>query len=47
MKDKTIDMKRFVIVAAVAFVFALALSSCGKENCPAYSQAETNTEVIG
>jgi hypothetical protein len=45
--DKTSDMKRFVILAAVVFVFALALSSCGKENCPAYSKADTNTEFVG
>ncbi len=40
-------MKKFAIISAVVFVFALVLSSCGKENCPAYSKADTNTEVIG
>lgn len=47
MKDKIVNMKRFVIVAAVVFVFALALSSCGKENCPAYSKVDTNTVYVG
>jgi len=47
VKHKIRDMKKFAIISAVVFVFALVLSSCGKENCPAYSKAETNTEVVG
>lgn len=47
VEHKNRDMKKFAIISAVVFVFALVLSSCGKENCPAYSKADTNTEVVG
>ena len=47
LKHKIRDMKKFAIISVVVFVFALVLSSCGKENCPAYSKADTNTEVVG
>ncbi len=37
-------MKRFALVLAVAFVLALALSSCNNDVCPAYTDAGTDTE---
>ena len=40
-------MKKFVVIAAVLFVVALALSSCNNDTCPAYSSADTGTEVVG
>ncbi|MFO7851487.1 MAG: hypothetical protein ACQERS_05525 [Bacteroidota bacterium] len=40
-------MKRLAVILAVAFVLALAVSSCNNEICPAYSKAETDTEHIG
>lgn len=39
-------MKRFGIVLAVAFVLALALSSCNNDVCPAYTDAGTDTENL-
>ena len=35
-------MKKIAVVLVVAFVTALVISSCNRESCPAYSQAETN-----
>lgn len=40
-------MKRFAVIVAVVFVVALAMSSCNSDSCPAYSQADTGTEVVG
>mgnify|MGYP001769771086 FL=1 len=41
-------MKKIALIIVVAFVSILALSSCNKQACPAYSQAETaETEYIG
>jgi len=40
-------MKKFAVIIAVAFILALALSSCNNEVCPAYSNADTDTEHIG
>lgn len=40
-------MKRIAILFAFLFIVALTLSSCGKEVCPAYSQADTEIEHIG
>ena len=37
-------MKKFAVILAVVFVVALALSSCGNQDCPAYSKADTDTE---
>ncbi len=34
-------MKKVAVILAVVFVTALALSSCNKEACPAYSQVDT------
>ncbi|MDZ7738386.1 MAG: hypothetical protein U5K32_04795 [Bacteroidales bacterium] len=39
-------MKRFAVVLAVAFVLALALSSCNNDVCPAYTDAGTDTEHL-
>jgi len=36
-----IAMKRAAIVIVVLFAAGLILSSCNKEVCPAYSQADT------
>ncbi|MEA1886518.1 MAG: hypothetical protein U9N72_04845 [Bacteroidota bacterium] len=40
-------MKRLAVILAVAFILALAISSCNNEVCPAYSKAGTDTEHIG
>jgi len=40
-------MKKIAVLIAVAFVLALALSSCNNEVCPAYSKADIDTEHIG
>lgn len=40
-------MKKVAIIFSVVFVLALVVSSCGKENCPAYSKADTGTEYVG
>ncbi len=40
-------MKKIALISAVVFVLALVLSSCGKENCPAYSKADSGTEYVG
>lgn len=40
-------MKKIALISAVVFVLALVLSSCGKENCPAYSKADSSTEYVG
>lgn len=40
-------MKKVALISAVVFVLALVLSSCGKENCPAYSKADSTTEYVG
>ncbi|MCX6334461.1 MAG: lipoprotein [Bacteroidia bacterium] len=41
-------MKKFAFLLIVAFVAALALSSCNKEACPAYSNADNSqTEQVG
>jgi outer membrane protein assembly factor BamE (lipoprotein component of BamABCDE complex) len=34
-------MKKFAVILVIAFVTVLALSSCSKNTCPAYSQADT------
>ena len=38
-------MKKVVFICLVAFVTALAVSSCNEKVCPAYSNA--NTEQVG
>ncbi len=40
-------MKKVALISAVVLVLALVLSSCGKENCPAYSKADSTTEYVG
>jgi hypothetical protein len=35
-------MKKFAVLIIVAFIAALVLSSCNKEACPAYSNAEND-----
>jgi len=40
-------MKKVAVICAVVFILALVVSSCGKENCPAYSKAESSTEYVG
>jgi uncharacterized lipoprotein YehR (DUF1307 family) len=41
-------MKKFAVLLIVAFVAVLALSSCNKEACPAYSSADNGqTEQVG
>jgi hypothetical protein len=40
-------MKKVALISAVVFVLAMVLSSCGKENCPAYSKADSTTEYVG
>ena len=34
-------MKKVAFILVIAFVTALVVSSCNKEACPAYSQADT------
>ncbi|MFH0843265.1 MAG: hypothetical protein V1903_11685 [Bacteroidota bacterium] len=34
-------MKKLAVVFLIAFATALVLSSCNRETCPAYSQADT------
>jgi hypothetical protein len=34
-------MKKVVILLAATFVLAMAVSSCNKKACPAYSKANT------
>lgn len=34
-------MKKIAFILVIAFVTALVVSSCNKEACPAYSQADT------
>jgi len=34
-------MKKFAILLIVTFITALVASSCNKEACPAYTQADT------
>jgi len=41
-------MKKFAVLLIVAFVAALALSSCNREACPAYSSTDNGqTEQVG
>jgi hypothetical protein len=41
-------MKKFAVLLIVAFVIAIAVSSCTKQACPAYSSAENDqTEQVG
>jgi uncharacterized lipoprotein YehR (DUF1307 family) len=35
-------MKKLAVLVIVAFVTVLALSSCNKEACPAYSNADNS-----
>jgi len=43
-----LKMKKLSIIVAVAFLFALALSSCNRELCPAYGSTDKETpENIG
>lgn len=45
MIQTSIEMKKAVVIIAVA-VAALMIQSCGSsEKCPAYSQVETEQEV--
>lgn len=45
MADK---MKKFSLIVVLAFMAALALSSCNREACPAYSSNNTeSTEKAG
>ena len=39
-------MKKIALIFTVAFVMALALSSCNNEVCPAYAEASTDSEHI-
>lgn len=42
------NMKKLGLIAILAFLAALALSSCNREACPAYSSNNTdNTEQEG
>jgi hypothetical protein len=42
------NMKKVSLIVAFAFLVALALSSCNRETCPAYSTTGTDTpEQIG
>lgn len=34
-------MKKIAVILLVTFVTALAVSSCNKKECPAYSKAKT------
>jgi hypothetical protein len=34
-------MKKIAVVLVVAFIVALAVSSCNSKACPAYTKAET------
>lgn len=34
-------MKKIAVILLVTFATALVISSCNKQSCPAYSQAET------
>jgi len=34
-------MKKVAVILVVAFITALVISSCNKEACPAYSNADT------
>lgn len=41
-------MKKFAVLLIVAFVIAIAASSCTKQACPAYSSTENDqTEQVG
>jgi hypothetical protein len=41
-------MKKFAFILLLAFVTVMAVSSCNKEVCPAYSNSDSeNTENIG
>jgi hypothetical protein len=41
-------MKKAVIILAVVFAVGIIMSSCNKQACPAYSQADTEqTEEVG
>jgi hypothetical protein len=41
-------MKKFAVILIVAFIAVLVLSSCNKEACPAYSNADNGqTEQVG
>jgi hypothetical protein len=41
-------MKKFAVILLIAFITALAISSCNKQACPAYSQADVEqSENIG
>jgi hypothetical protein len=43
-----VKMKKLGLIAILAFLAALALSSCNRETCPAYSSNSTDsTEQIG
>ncbi|MDX9773589.1 MAG: hypothetical protein RBT02_09270 [Bacteroidales bacterium] len=38
-------MKKIGLIVVLAFLAAMALSSCNRETCPAYSS--TDTEITG
>lgn len=41
-------MKKVAVIIVITFITVLAISSCNKQACPAYSKAETGqTENIG
>jgi PBP1b-binding outer membrane lipoprotein LpoB len=41
-------MKKIALILVVVFITALVISSCNKEACPAYSQADTEqSEQVG
>ena len=41
-------MKKSAIILLIAFVFALVISSCNRELCPAYTKADNDqTEQVG
>jgi hypothetical protein len=43
-----VNMKKLGLIAILAFLAALALSSCNREACPAYSSTSTDsTEQAG
>jgi hypothetical protein len=41
-------MKKFAVLLIIAFIAAIVVSSCNKEACPAYTNAENDrTEQVG
>jgi hypothetical protein len=41
-------MKKFAVILLITFITALVISSCNKQSCPAYSNADVEqSEHIG